>query len=59
MQLKQATKLLIRIWKAVVWAELAVLAGVLVFMFSQFFSYRVFISKFHHQAGAATSRMAR
>jgi hypothetical protein len=53
MQLEEATKVLKRVWKAVIWAELAV-ATVLLLLMSQFFSYDVFVSKFHRQAAAAT-----
>jgi len=55
MQMERATRLLKRIWKAVVYAELAVLAGVLIFVFSHYFSYSVFVSRLYQQANAATS----
>jgi len=59
MQMESGTKLLKRVWKAVVVAELVVLAGVLIFVFSHYFSYDVFVSNlstFHHQATAAQPR---
>jgi len=59
MQLESGTKLLKRVWKAVVVAELVVLAGVLIFVFAHYFSYDVFVSNlstFHHQATAAQPR---
>jgi len=52
MQMESGTKLLKRVWKAVVVAELVVLAGVLIFVFAHYFSYDVFVSNlstFHHQ----------
>ena len=52
MQLGKATKVLKRVGKAVIWTELAVATVVLLFL-SQFFSYEVFVSKFHRQATAA------
>jgi len=55
MQMESGTKLLKRVWKAVVVAELVVLAGVLIFVFSHYFSYDVFVSNLHRQATAATS----
>ena len=54
MQMERATKSLKRIWKAVVVAELVVLAGVLIFVFTYYFSYSVFVSNFYQQANAAT-----
>jgi hypothetical protein len=57
--MESGTKLLKRVWKAVVVAELVVLAGVLIFVFSLYFSYDVFVSNlstFHHQATAAQRR---
>ena len=59
MQMESGTKLLKRVWKVVVYAELAVLAGVLIFVFEHYFSYDVFVlnlSTFHHQATAAQPR---
>jgi hypothetical protein len=56
MQIEKATKSLKCVWKAVVWAEVAVLTALLLF-FSQFFSYDVFVSNvsnLHPQATAAT-----
>ncbi len=54
MQMERATKSLKRVWKAVVWTELAALAGGLIFIFSHYFSYAVFMSNLHQQASAAT-----
>ena len=54
MQMEKATKLLMRVWKGVVYAELAALVGALLFIFSHYFSYGVFVSNFHRQATAAT-----
>jgi len=54
MQMERATKLLKSVWKAVVWTELAALAGGLLFIFSYYFSYAVFMSNLHQQATAAT-----
>jgi hypothetical protein len=54
MQLEKATRVLKRVWKVVVWAELVVVAALLLY-FSQFFSYDVFVSNFYQQASAATS----
>jgi hypothetical protein len=54
MQLDKATKVLKLCWKAVVWAELAIVMA-LILWFSQFFSSDVFISKFQRQASAETS----
>jgi hypothetical protein len=55
MRIERATKLLKRVWKALVWAEVVVAAGVLLFLFSHYFSYDIFVSNFHRQASAATS----
>ena len=55
MQMERATKLVKRVWKAVVYAELAVAVGALLFIFSHYFSYDVFVSNLHRQATAATS----
>ncbi len=52
MRLEKAIKVLKRVWKGVVWAEL-VLATVLLLFFSQFFSYDVFVSILHRRAAAA------
>jgi hypothetical protein len=57
MQMEKSTKLLKRVWKAVVYAELAVVAGAMLFLFSHYFSYSVFVSNLsslHHQATAAS-----
>ncbi len=55
MQMQRATKRLKRIWNVVVWVQLVALTGVLFFMFSHYFSYKIFLSHFHRQASAATS----
>jgi hypothetical protein len=52
MQLAKATKVLKRVWKVVVWAELAVVTAMLLY-FLQFFSYDVFVSNLYQQASAA------
>jgi hypothetical protein len=54
MQLENATKVLKRVWKVVVWADLAVIIALLLYL-SQFFSYDVFLSNLYQQASAATS----
>jgi hypothetical protein len=62
MQMERGTKLLKRVWKAVVYAELAVLAGAILSLFSHYFSYDVFVSNlstFHRQATAAISAQRR
>jgi hypothetical protein len=54
MQIEKGTKLLKRIWKAVVYIDLVIVTGALLFL-SQYFSWNVFMSNFHQQATAATS----
>jgi hypothetical protein len=54
MQLEKATKVLKRVWKVVVWADVAVIIALLLYL-SQFFSYDVFLSNLYQQASAATS----
>jgi cytochrome b subunit of formate dehydrogenase len=54
MQVEKGTKLLKRIWKAIVYIELVIVTGALLF-FSQYFSWDVFISHVSQQAVAATS----
>ena len=54
MQLEKPTKFLRRVWKAVAWVHLVVLAVAILFL-SQFFSFDVFLSNFHRQATAANS----
>jgi hypothetical protein len=57
MQMERGTKLLKRVWKGVVYAELAMMAGATLFIFSHYFSYSVFVSNlssFHRLATAAT-----
>ena len=53
--MQRVTKLLKRVWKAVVWAELVVLASVLVLLFAYCFSFDIFVANLHRQATAATS----
>ena len=53
MQIEKGTKLLKRVWKAVVYIDLVIAAGALLFL-SQYFSWDVFMSKFYQQATAAT-----
>ncbi|HET8671473.1 MAG TPA: hypothetical protein VFM05_12840 [Candidatus Saccharimonadales bacterium] len=55
MQIERATKLLKRVWKAVFLAELVVAAGLLLLLFSHYFSFDVFVANLHRQATAATS----
>lgn len=55
MQIEKGTKLLKRVWKAVVYADLAVAAAALVFIFSHYFSWNVFMSNIHQQATAGTA----
>jgi hypothetical protein len=59
MQMERATKLLKRVWKAVALAELVVAVGALLFIFSHYFSYSVFVSNLHRKATAATSTQPR
>ncbi len=54
MELEKPTKFLKRVWKAIAWAHLVVLAAVILFL-SQFFSFDVFLSNVHRQATAANS----
>ena len=53
MEIEKGIKLLKRVWKAVALAGLVVAAGALLFIFSHYFSYSVFVSNLHHQANAA------
>ena len=53
MEIEKGTKFLKRAWTAVAVVELVVAAGVLLFIFSQYFSYSVFVSNLHHEANAA------
>ena len=52
MQIEKGTKLLKRVWKAVVYIDLVIVMGALLFL-SQYFSWNVFMSNFHQQATAA------
>jgi magnesium-transporting ATPase (P-type) len=56
--MQKGTKLLKRIWKAVVYIELVMVAGALLFA-SQYFSWDVFMSHVNQQAAAATSTRPR
>jgi len=58
MQIEKGTKLLKRIWKAVVYIQLVMVAGALLFA-SQYFSWDVFMSHVSQQATAATSTRPR
>ena len=58
MQIQEATKVLKRVWKAVIWTELVVVTALLLF-FSQFFSFDVFMSNLHRQASAASATRSR
>ena len=58
MQVEKGTKLLKRIWKAVVYIELVMVAGALLFAL-QYFSWDVFMSHLNQQAAAATSTRPR
>ena len=58
MQIEKGTKLLKRVWKAVVYVDLVIVVGALLFL-SQFFSWDVFMSKFHQQVTAATPPSSR
>jgi hypothetical protein len=54
MQIEKGTKLLKRVWKAIVYIHLVMVAAALLFL-SQYFSWDVFVSNFHQQATAATA----
>lgn len=58
MQIEKGTKLLKRIWKAIVYVDLVIVVGGLLFL-SQFFSWDVFMSNFHQQATAASPSVQR
>jgi hypothetical protein len=53
MQIEKGTKLLKRIWKAIVYTHLVTIAAALLFLL-QYFSWDVFMSNFYQQATAAT-----
>ena len=53
MEIEKGIKLLKRVWKAVALAGMVVATGALVFIFSHYFSYSVFVSNLHHEANAA------
>jgi len=53
MEIQKGIKLVKRVWTAVALAELVFAAGALLFIFSHYFSYSVFVSNLHHEANAA------
>ena len=53
MEIEKGIKWVKRAWKAVALVELVVAAGALLFIFSHYFSYSVFVSNLHHEANAA------
>ena len=53
MEKEKGIKVVKRAWTAVALVELVVAAGALLFIFSHYFSYSVFVSNFHHEANAA------
>jgi hypothetical protein len=53
MEIEKGKKLLKRVWKAALLAGLVVAAGAQLFIFSQYFSYSVFVSNVHQEANAA------
>jgi len=53
MEIEKGIKLVKRAWKAVALVELVVAAGALLFLFSHYFSYSVFVSNLRHPANAA------
>jgi len=62
MEIQKGIKLVKRVWTAVALAELVFAAGALLFIFSHYFSYSVFVSNLsnlHHQANAANSAQPR
>ena len=52
-EIEKGIKLVKRVWTAVALAELVFAAGALLFIFSHYFSYSVFVSNLHHEANAA------
>jgi hypothetical protein len=59
MDIKKGIKLVKRVWTVVALAELVVAAGALLFIFSHYFSYSVFVQNLHHEANAANSAQPR
>jgi hypothetical protein len=53
MEIEKRIKLVKRVWTAVALAGLVVAAGAQLFIFSQYFSYSVFVSNVHQEANAA------
>ena len=59
MEIKKGIKLVKRAWTTVALVELVVAAGALLFIFSHYFSYSVFVSNLRHLANAANSAQRR
>ena len=59
MEIEKGIKLLKRVWKAAALTGMVVVTGALLFIFSNYFSYSVFVSNLHHQANAANSAQPR
>jgi len=59
MEIQKGIKWLKRVWTAVALVELVFAVVALLFIFSHYFSFSVFMSKFHHQANAANSAQSR
>jgi hypothetical protein len=53
MEIQKGIKWLKRGWTAIALVELVFAAGALLFIFSHYFSFSVFMSNLHHQANAA------
>jgi hypothetical protein len=53
MEIEKVIILLKRVWKAAALTGMVVVTGALLFIFSNYFSYSVFVSNFHHEANAA------
>jgi hypothetical protein len=53
MEIEKRIKLVKRAWTAVALVELVVAAGALLFIFSHYFSYSVFVSNLRHLTNAA------
>jgi hypothetical protein len=58
MEIEKGIKLVKRAWKAVALVELVVAAGALLFIFSHYFSYSVFVSNLRHMALANAANSA-
>ena len=59
MEIEKGIKLVKRVWTAVALAELVFAAVALLFIFSHYFSFSVFMSNLHHQANAANAAQPR